>query len=433
MYCSLMVYERIKEGRNERCTEHKVTGQMTEKDGASRLLDSPWPDSRSLPESGVVSIVIPCYNQAHFLGEAIQSVLSQGYQDFEVIVVDDGSQDGTQDVARRFADKDPRVKLIRQENRGLAAARNRGLAESGGEYVVFLDSDDRLLVKALEVGVRELASHPGCAFVSGQYRAVAADGTLLWKPHEPPIERDGYLVLLQYCFGMPAVVMYRRWVFGEVGGFDGTVDAAADWDLYLRIARRFPFYHHGQIVAGYRQHGTSMNQNPALMLKSTVTVLRSQRRHLGDDRRREEAYHIGLRGMQAEYGVALAEHIRGALRQRGWKRALRGMSVLARYYPDGLALLLSQGRLDRARLARNLQVTEYKLDASERRLRYYKQRLQALRGRPRNRPRRRRRLKSALVQERREAVRLRRRKQRLRRELGGSGKVARPASGPFRK
>ena len=101
-------------------------------------------------------MVIPCYNQARFLGEAIQSVLCQGYTDLEIIVVDDGSGDGTEEVASGYAREDPRVRLIRQENRGLAAARNRGLAEAGGEFVVFLDSDDRLVLGALEVGVREL-------------------------------------------------------------------------------------------------------------------------------------------------------------------------------------------------------------------------------------------------------------------------------------
>jgi len=394
-------------------------------------VDRTRPDSHGLPEGGKVSVVIPCYNQAHFLGEAIESVLSQSYRDLEVIIVDDGSQDNTEEVASECAAQDPRVRIIRQVNRGLAGARNRGLGECVGEYVVFLDSDDRLVEGALEVGVRELRSHPGCAFVSGQYVAIAADGSFSWRPYDPPVERDGYLMLLQYCFGMPAVVMYRRWVFAEVGGFDGSVDAAADWDLYLRIARCFPVHHHGQVVAGYRQHGTSMNQNPALMLASTVTVLRSQRRHLKDGGRRKEAYDIGLRSMQADYGVPLANEIRDAFRQREWKRALGGLPTLARYYPGGLALLVSRRRLERSRLARNLQIAEHKLDASERRLRSYKRRLQALRKQPGNRPRRR--LKSDLARERREAKRLGRRKRRLARELEEPGLLTKLSSmSPFR-
>src|ERR671916_3003782 len=110
---------------------------------------------------GKVSVVIPCYNQAHFLGEAIESVLSQTYEEFELIVVDDGSKDDTEELASSYAAEDARVRLIRQQNRGLAGARNRGLSESSGEYVVFLDSDDRLLEEALAVGVGELQAHSG--------------------------------------------------------------------------------------------------------------------------------------------------------------------------------------------------------------------------------------------------------------------------------
>src|SRR5215218_7389004 len=383
------------------------------------------PEGRPGREGGLVSVVIPCYNQAHFLDEAIESVLSQSYTNFEVIVVDDGSEDETARVASGYALEDPRVCLIRQQNRGLAGARNRGLAEARGEYVVFLDSDDRLLGDALAVGVRELESHPRCAFVSGQFRGIAADGSLLWRPYEPPVERDGYLMLLQYCFGMPAVVMYRRWVFGEVGGFDGSVDAAADWDLYLRIARRYPIYHHGEVLADYRQHGTSMNEDPALMLGATVAVLRSQRLHLSKGTGRKEAYDIGLRSMQADYGVPLVSSTRDAFRQRAWKRAFAGIPTLARYYPGGLALLFSGRRLERARLARHLQVTEHKLDTSEQRLRSYKRRLRALRKRPDSPLRRRRRLKRIRAQQRREVVRLRRRRQSLERELAESDLLAR--------
>src|ERR671912_965329 len=112
--------------------------------------------------TGLVSVVIPCYNQAHFLGEAIESVLSQTYPHFEIVVVDDGSTDNTQEVAARY----PGVRYIRQENQGLAGARNAGIRRSNGSYLVFLDADDRLLPEALEVGLEHLNAHPECAFVS---------------------------------------------------------------------------------------------------------------------------------------------------------------------------------------------------------------------------------------------------------------------------
>src|ERR687885_795015 len=127
-----------------------------------------WTDQKeetSVQEPSVVSVVIPCYNQAHFLGEAIESVLAQSYPHFEIVVVDDGSTDNTSEVAARY----PGVRCIRQNNQGVAAARNTGIRESNGSYLVFLDADDRLLPEALEVGLEQLKVHPECAFVSGQH------------------------------------------------------------------------------------------------------------------------------------------------------------------------------------------------------------------------------------------------------------------------
>src|SRR5215217_8951250 len=112
-----------------------------------------------------VSVIIPCYNQAHFLSEAIQSVLAQSYPHFEIIVVDDGSTDTTSQVASRY----PEVRCIRQNNQGLSGARNSGFAQSKGSYLVFLDADDRLLPGALETGLECLKAHPECAFVSGRF------------------------------------------------------------------------------------------------------------------------------------------------------------------------------------------------------------------------------------------------------------------------
>src|ERR687889_2943029 len=120
----------------------------------------------------LVSVVIPCYNQAHFLGEAIESVLAQSYPNFEIIVVDDGSMDDTSEVAGSY----PKVRLVRQENQGPSGARNAGLARSEGEYVVCLDADDRLLPEALKTGLKHLEAHPECAFVHGHYRHITVEG-----------------------------------------------------------------------------------------------------------------------------------------------------------------------------------------------------------------------------------------------------------------
>src|SRR5215208_7628052 len=136
--------------------------------------------------SPLVSVVIPCYNQAHFLGEAIESVLAQSYPYFEIIVVDDGSPDDTSEVAARY----PEVRLVRQENQGVSGARNSGFARSEGEYVVFLDADDRLLPEALEAHLEHLEAHPECAFVSGRYKFMADGGSPLSERPSPIISKD---------------------------------------------------------------------------------------------------------------------------------------------------------------------------------------------------------------------------------------------------
>src|SRR5215204_1649122 len=137
-----------------------------------------WPageDEQAGP--ALVSVVIPCYNQAHFLAEAITSALAQTYPHLDIVVVDDGSTDNTGEVAAGY----PGVRYVRQANQGLAAARNTGLRHSHGSYLVFLDADDRLLPQAVEVGLRQLQVHPECAFAFGKWRQIAVDGSPLPK------------------------------------------------------------------------------------------------------------------------------------------------------------------------------------------------------------------------------------------------------------
>src|SRR5262245_33558236 len=112
----------------------------------------------------VVTVVIPCYNQARYLGEAIESVRRQTHQDVEIIVVDDGSTDNTVEVAQSYEG----VRAVSQRNQGQGAARNKGLEHATSAYIVFLDSDDRLLPRALEIALQCFDAHPECAFVTGR-------------------------------------------------------------------------------------------------------------------------------------------------------------------------------------------------------------------------------------------------------------------------
>jgi glycosyltransferase involved in cell wall biosynthesis len=334
---------------------------MNENTGAARDIDDSRPFSGTRPEGGKVSVVIPCYNQARFLGEAIQSVLCQGYTDLEIIVVDDGSKDGTEEVASGYANEDSRVRLIRQENQGLAAARNRGLAEVGGEYVVFLDSDDRLVSEALEVGVRELAAHPGCAFVSGICRKIRADGSIVPGWEQFRVRDDPYLELLRSCPVYVPAVMYRRFVFDAVGDFDSSYEAAEDYDLYYRILERFPVYCHDTLVAEIRRHEANMTRDRTLMLKYNMAALRSQRKRVREDARYKDAYKAGERLWRDWHGTPVVNQVRAHLKEGRWWQGIKGMLALLRYYPQGILLVANRG-VERERIARRLRHQQRELE-----------------------------------------------------------------------
>ncbi len=296
-----------------------------------------WREAEYAVGAALVSVIIPCYNQAQFLNEAIESVLAQTYPHFEIVVVDDGSSDNTAEVAARY----PGVRYLRQENAGLAAARNSGLRHSSGSYLVFLDADDRLLPNALEAGVRCLQAHPECAFVAGLCDFIALDGAALPTPQQRCVERDHYPALLRDCYiWMPAAVMYQHSVVTLFTGFDTAVNACADYDLYLRIARKFPIHCYDQVIAEYRQHGTNMTHNAVLMLESTLTVLRAQWKYVKGNKQYREAYKAGMRLGREYYGAQVVEEVGMHLRAHEWQQILCDIWVLLRYCPCNLASFL---------------------------------------------------------------------------------------------
>ncbi|MBD0373703.1 MAG: glycosyltransferase [Pyrinomonadaceae bacterium] len=285
-------------------------------------------------DAPLVSVIIPCYNQAHFLGEAIESVLNQSYPHYEIIVVDDGSTDNTSEVAESYT----QVKLLRQENHGRpAVGRNNGFLESVGDYIVFLDSDDHLLPDALEIGLSYLESHPEYAFVSGHCRAMDSSGAPLPVRQDPCIEKEHYLALLHHNYiWTPGTVMFRREALERAGCFNISMSmkGSEDYDLYLRIARESPVYCHAHAVVEYREHGASLSRNAATMLKSTLTVHRAQWPFVKGNKRYEQAYREGERFWKQYYGEHLVERVRSQVRKKEeWNQAAQGLKVLLRYHP----------------------------------------------------------------------------------------------------
>jgi glycosyltransferase involved in cell wall biosynthesis len=281
----------------------------------------------------LVSIVIPCYNQAHFLHDAIGSARAQTYSPIEIIVVDDGSTDTTSDVASCF----PGVRCIRQHNQGLSAARNAGLRESKGSLLVFLDADDRLLPNAIEAGQDCLKSRPECAFVYGHLTLIGSDGSPLRTPNQVCVESNHCLELLKGDYiWTPGVVMYRRSVFEKVIGFDTLIDACADCDLNIRIARDWPVHCHGQVILEYRKHQTNMSKNAAVMLRTALAAHRSQLKYVHGNKQLEDACRLGGKTTREYFGDRLLNQVQNHVSSRDLKRAASGLMTLVRHYPRGL-------------------------------------------------------------------------------------------------
>lgn len=221
-----------------------------------------------------VTIVIPTYNRAAWVGQAIRSALEQTVVDLELIVVDDGSTDDTASVIGALP-ADGRLRYVHQENRGRSEARNHGLRLAKGEYIGFLDSDDQLLPDALAKQLAAFAMQPEAGMTVAGYRVVGDQGQALgeFRPWEWADRRDlqGWLF---NCFGMPGTVLHRRTWVERVGGFDRACEIAEDWDLYLRLAAAgCQTAWNRSIVCAYHRHQGSSIMDIERHHRGTVQAL----------------------------------------------------------------------------------------------------------------------------------------------------------------
>ncbi len=281
-----------------------------------------------------ISLVITCFNHAGFLADAIESALSQERPFDEIIVVDDGSTDGSAAVAEHY----PGVRCLRQLNRGLAAARNRGLEEASGSFIVFLDADDRLTAAAVRAGLDCFRDHPATVFVYGAFRHIDALGAAAPQVPLRSCDDEPYECFLQgNPVGMHACVMYRRAALVDVGGFDQDLKACEDYDLYLRLARRHTVASHPVLVAEYRLHESNMSGDPRRMLAAVLDVLDRQHAEVRGEARFANAWRAGRRTWQDYYGARLAERALARWR-RGDSRssAVGDLAYLLRRAPHAL-------------------------------------------------------------------------------------------------
>jgi len=185
-----------------------------------------------------VSIIIPTYNRAKFIGGAIQSVLGQTYQDFEVIIIDDGSTDNTKEAVRRF--KDSRISyLVQKENRGTSMVKNIGIREAKGKYIAFLDDDDKWLPEKLEMQVSKLEkSSTDTGFIYCGYKMLNKEGKILRKI-QPKFKGEIYQNLLRRNFIALPTILVKKEIFQKTELFDEELKFGEDWDLFLRMAKLY--------------------------------------------------------------------------------------------------------------------------------------------------------------------------------------------------
>jgi glycosyltransferase involved in cell wall biosynthesis len=212
-----------------------------------------------------VSVIIPAYNAMTFLPITLENVLQQTWQDFEVVIINDGSRDNLLEWTATL--NDPRIKVFSQNNQGLAAARNSGIRFASGEYLAFLDADDLWRPTKLAQQVEVLDQNPTVGLVYTGVESINAQGESTGRTYQRYVRGQVWQSLITHnvveC-GSNALV--RRVCFSTCGEFDSTLGSAVeDWDMWLRIARHYEFESIPELLVLYRQHTGSASKNwPAM-------------------------------------------------------------------------------------------------------------------------------------------------------------------------
>jgi glycosyltransferase involved in cell wall biosynthesis len=310
-----------------------------------------------------VSVIMPAYNVAPYLGAAIESVLDQRFDDLELIVVDDGATDGSGDIAREYAARDERVRVIWQRNGGISAARNRGLREASAPVIALLDGDDQWSPGYLEAQLAILERHPDVDIVTGN--AYFLGGRLTGEPARPypdPRPTPALLDIIRDETAVFIMTVLRRRVADALGGFDETLRTNEDYDFWLRAALAgFRFHRNDTPLGHYRRRDDSLSASEIRMLRGLIVVYRKLRPQVID---RPEAvaavdaqiarFEVERLAAEAREAIELHDYDAArmrlaALHQRVGGATLALARLLARWSPG---LLARAYHARRARLAR---------------------------------------------------------------------------------
>jgi glycosyltransferase involved in cell wall biosynthesis len=284
---------------------------------------------------------MPAYNAEATVGQAVSSVLAQSFSKFELIVVNDGSSDRTVKIVQDLSATDPRITLVSQNNRGVAAARNFGISLARAELIAPLDADDLWHPTYLEKQVATINQRKDTAAVYAWSRYIDADGDIIWTPHYPDVYGRVFNRQLYWnMVGNGSALMFKKSVALEFGGYDARVVPTEDFMLQLKIASR---YHYGvtrEYLVGYRHHAGQESKNADRSYRSCIRTLGYVR---------EECQPVPERAVGWKLGEL---HFAGAARayaHRQFGQAIRLLSLAARSDLAGAAFMLAVFGKQRAR------------------------------------------------------------------------------------
>jgi glycosyltransferase involved in cell wall biosynthesis len=278
-----------------------------------------------------VSVIIPTYNRAEVLGRAVKSVLNQGYGDFEIIVVDDGSTDNTWHVSGAFSKQ--QVKYVRHEkNMGPAAARNTGIGHASGKFIAFQDSDDEWFPQKLgrQVKVLETASDRVGAVYTGFWRI--RDSSRKYEPRKRgKLEGDIHMELLRGNFLGTPTILIKKECFNSSGLFDEKLFHLEDWEAWLRISTAYEFrvIDEGLVVSYEMADSASRNLSTLIEAHEYILGKHYERFRMHPDIHAEEQYWIGNLWCQKGNRVKGQEYFRKAIRTSGLSPKYLGAFLLS--------------------------------------------------------------------------------------------------------
>lgn len=223
----------------------------------------------------VVTVIIPTYNRPTYLREAIDSVIAQTFRDWELIIVDDGSTDETPTVIAEYLRRDARIRMIHQPNVGPGSSRNVGLRDARGEFIAFLDDDDLWLPEKLEVQLEKYRCKPELGLLYAQCRTERPGQPPKVWPSQPGMNTLQRLININF---IPTLtVMVRKRCLDQVGEFDGRLRVSHDYDLWLRIAERFPFGCVPKVLARYRLHDANISSDSLVRYENHLILFEKVR------------------------------------------------------------------------------------------------------------------------------------------------------------